>query len=65
MAVVAQDTIATEGNNIMARRDKRGPEGKGPMTGRGLGYCAGSDELQTGVNLCNHGTDDHEPNCGN
>ncbi len=23
------------------------------------------DELQTGVNLCNHGTDDHEPNCGN
>ena len=29
----------------MAGRDKRGPEGKGPMTGRGLGYCAGSDGL--------------------
>ena len=29
----------------MAGRDKRGPEGKGPMTGRGLGYCAGSDRL--------------------
>ena len=23
-----------------------------------------SNELQTGDNLCNHGTDDHEPNCG-
>ncbi len=22
------------------------------------------DELQTGDNLCNHGADDHEPNCG-
>lgn len=22
------------------------------------------DELQTGDNLCNHGTDDHVPNCG-
>lgn len=21
-------------------------------------------ELQTGANICNHGTDDHEPNCG-
>ncbi|RKZ19956.1 ATPase [bacterium] len=22
------------------------------------------NELQTGDNLCNHGTEDHEPNCG-
>ncbi len=25
----------------MARGDKTGPDGQGPMTGRGLGYCAG------------------------
>jgi hypothetical protein len=25
----------------MPRGDKTGPEGLGPMTGRGLGYCAG------------------------
>lgn len=25
----------------MPRGDKSGPEGLGPMTGRGLGYCAG------------------------
>lgn len=24
--------------------DRRGPEGRGPMTGRGLGYCAGNDQ---------------------
>ncbi len=23
-----------------------------------------SNELQTGDNLCNHGTDEHDPNCG-
>lgn len=28
----------------MAGRDKRGPDGRGPMTGRGLGYCAGNDQ---------------------
>ncbi len=27
----------------MPRGDKRGPNGMGPMTGRGLGYCAGND----------------------
>ncbi|MEN8098776.1 MAG: DUF5320 domain-containing protein, partial [Chloroflexota bacterium] len=27
----------------MPRGDKTGPEGAGPMTGRGAGYCAGSD----------------------
>ena len=26
----------------MARGDRRGPEGRGPMTGRGAGYCAGN-----------------------
>jgi hypothetical protein len=25
----------------MPKGDKTGPEGQGPMTGRGLGYCAG------------------------
>ena len=24
--------------------DRTGPEGRGPKTGRGAGYCAGSDE---------------------
>lgn len=27
----------------MPRGDRRGPDGMGPMTGRGLGYCAGYD----------------------
>ncbi len=27
----------------MAGRDGSGPDGRGPMTGRGLGYCAGND----------------------
>ena len=27
----------------MPRGNKRGPEGAGPMTGRGMGYCAGYD----------------------
>jgi hypothetical protein len=28
----------------MPRGDGTGPEGQGPMTGRGAGYCAGSSE---------------------
>ena len=28
----------------MPRGDRRGPEGAGPMTGRGLGYCSGNDQ---------------------
>ena len=28
----------------MPRGDRTGPNGAGPMTGRGLGYCAGYDE---------------------
>ncbi len=27
----------------MVRRDRRGPDGRGPMTGRGLGQCAGNN----------------------
>ena len=27
----------------MPRGDRRGPDGMGPMTGRGMGYCAGFD----------------------
>lgn len=27
----------------MPRGDKKGPEGRGPMTGRRMGYCAGND----------------------
>lgn len=26
----------------MPRGDRTGPDGKGPKTGRGLGYCSGS-----------------------
>lgn len=28
----------------MPRGDRRGPEGAGPMSGRGLGYCAGNEQ---------------------
>ncbi|MFW5885772.1 MAG: DUF5320 domain-containing protein [Halanaerobium sp.] len=28
----------------MPHGDRRGPEGRGPMTGRGLGYCSGNDQ---------------------
>ena len=28
----------------MPRGDRRGPEGRGSMTGRGLGYCAGNHQ---------------------
>ncbi len=30
----------------MPRRDQTGPEGMGPMTGRGLGRCAGRGSSQ-------------------
>ncbi len=32
------------GTYKMPKGDKTGPEGKGPKTGRGLGYCSGSDK---------------------
>ena len=31
----------------MPRRDKTGPEGKGPRTGRGLGDCEVETEVET------------------
>lgn len=31
----------------MPGRDRRGPEGEGPMTGRGLGNCSGNDKVLT------------------
>jgi hypothetical protein len=27
----------------MARGDRRGPEGRGPMTGKGAGFCSGNN----------------------
>lgn len=39
-AIIEGLAIKIEGGNIkMANRDGKGPEGKGPMTGRGLGDC--------------------------
>lgn len=38
---LSHQTINTKN---MARGDKTGPMGQGPMTGRGLGYCAGYDQ---------------------
>ena len=35
----------------MARRDGTGPMGLGPLTGRGLGVCAGSRAVRYGAGL--------------
>ncbi len=38
----------------MPRGDRTGPSGMGPMTGRGMGYCAGFDRpgyMQRGMAL--------------
>lgn len=35
----------------MARRDGTGPMGAGTMTGRGLGYCIGENEIRYGAGL--------------
>ncbi len=32
----------------MPRGDRMGPEGRGPMTGRRMGYCAGNDVPEFG-----------------
>ena len=32
----------------MPGRDRTGPQSQGPMTGRGLGYCAGNDDPGSG-----------------
>ena len=39
----------------MPRGDRRGPEGTGPMTGRGLGYCAGNDQPGFAANAAPQG----------
>ncbi len=31
------------GDNSMPRGDKNGPNGMGPMTGRGAGFCSGAN----------------------
>ncbi len=43
MDVVAIGITRTDGGKIMAGGDRRGPRGMGPMTGRGMGFCAGND----------------------
>ena len=44
-ALINGQAIKIQGGNYkMPRGDKTGPEGKGPKTGRGLGYCSGSDK---------------------
>lgn len=42
MDIVVQIKILTK-EVIMPRGNKTGPEGKGPMTGRGLGSCTGEN----------------------
>jgi hypothetical protein len=41
--LVTRITIVTAGSSML-RGNRRGPEGMGPITGRGLGYCAGSEQ---------------------
>ena len=36
-----RDDSMKEEDNKMPRRDRTGPEGRGPMSGRGFGSCAG------------------------
>jgi len=45
MVIVVGDmaVMAYLGGNIMPRGDRRGPNGMGPMTGRGAGYCTGNN----------------------
>ncbi len=44
-ALVNGKAIKIQGGEYnMAKGDKTGPEGKGPRTGRGLGYCSGNDK---------------------
>ncbi|MGE0793627.1 MAG: DUF134 domain-containing protein [Candidatus Woesearchaeota archaeon] len=43
-ALVNGKAIKIHGGEIMPGGDKTGPQGKGPKTGRGLGYCSGSDK---------------------
>ena len=41
MEIAVGDMAITAGGNIMPRGDRRGPNGMGPMTGRGAGFCNG------------------------
>ena len=44
-ALVNGQAIKINGGKYkMPKGDKTGPEGKGPKTGRGLGYCNGNDK---------------------
>lgn len=43
-ALVNGKAIKIHGGEIMPNGDRTGPQGKGPKTGRGLGYCSGSDK---------------------
>jgi len=44
-ALINGKAIKIQGGTYkMPRGDKTGPEGKGPKTGRGLGYCSGNDK---------------------
>ncbi len=44
-ALVQGQAIKINGGKYkMPKGDRKGPEGKGPKTGRGLGYCAGNDK---------------------
>jgi hypothetical protein len=36
--------INSQGGDIMPNFDRSGPNGQGPMTGRGAGYCAGNEQ---------------------
>ncbi len=44
MDAVAAAITTTNGGRIMAGGNRLGPRGMGPMTGRGLGNCAGNDQ---------------------
>ena len=41
MVIAVGDMAITAGGKIMPRGDRRGPNGMGPMTGRGAGFCNG------------------------
>ena len=56
MGVMAQKLFSD--NNIEVHMGI-GVEEPGPLVEKFL-----RGELEIGVNACNHGTDDHEPNCG-
>ncbi len=46
MADAAAGTTVDQGGSQMANRNQRGPQGQGPMTGRGLGHCNGNENTE-------------------